>query len=890
MATFQSALRSITRRIFKSENHKAARRQRRRSAFLQVEGLEDRRMLATFYVDDSFLITSDTDPSGLSPGDTVTWQAGSGSAHSPSTVSGLTFGTNAFTSIQAAVDAAASTAEENDLILVGSGTFVGRVTVNTSVTLQGNQVGVDAQSRTSAAESIVVGDLGATAFYVTANNVTIDGFTVQGATNPNQFGFGILLGAGTSGHAVRNNIIQDNIVGIGLGSDNTTISGNLIVNNNVSGPAGGTGIYSDEFVAGGALTNVTITNNTISGNVNAGVVIGPSNSSLAASNITISSNIMNENGTAVVLINTQNSTITLNEITASTGAGINLAGGNNGIAITNNIIADGEAQGILINNTPFFPTAANANVTINNNSITGNAGAGLEVAPGAYSGTLNAEDNWWGSASGPTNPGNPGGTGQAIIGANIDFLPFLRSGVDADPDLRGFQVRADLSVAKSVSPTSVAAGDTLTYTLVVRNNSTTTAARNVTVTDTLPDDVTIVSIQAPGGWTTSTGGDPVIVSATTPSLGAGAQATFTYIVRVDEDVEPGTELTNSVTVSSSTDDANLGNNATTTTTVVVEDAIELVCEITTANLPGASRSATIQDDADTDGRVLIVTGTSGNDNISVDRLNGNRIRVRMSGFERVFNQNVDAQAFDRIVVFGQSGNDRITVGTSVGISATLLGGSGNDTLIGSSAADELDGGAGNDTLNGGAGNDVLCGGDGNDTINGGAGDDVLGGDEGNDRLRGDAGNDLLIGNEGNDNLDGGAGNDRLFGQEGNDSLFGQAGNDILVGGNGNDRLNGGAGLDILIGGRGSDTLNGGGGDDVLVGGATSLDEDIRGLDEVLAAWLSGTPNRHDTIRDLFGEIEDDNSSDTLSGEGGEDWFLTGSKDSIRDRSRTELVN
>jgi uncharacterized repeat protein (TIGR01451 family) len=896
MASFQNALRGIKDRFFKGGNRRKGSRNRLlRSAFLRVEGLEDRRLLATFYVDDTFSVTTDTSPGGLSAGDTVTFQAGAGSAHSP--VAGLTFGTNAFTSIQAAVNAAAGTPEANDLILVGSGTFNESVTVNTSVTLLGNRAGVDAQSRTAVNESIVSGPNGATAFYVTANDVTIDGFTVQNATSPNQFGFGVLLGAGTGGHTLRNNIIQDNVVGIGLGSDDTTISNNLIIDNNVSGPAGGTGIYSDEFVAGGTLTNVNITNNTISDNNNAAIVISPSSSAQAASNITISSNILDENGTGVVLINTVNSTITANEITDSTDAGINLAGGTSGITITNNIIAGGGDEAILISQTTFFTTAANANVTINNNSISGNAGAGLQIALNAYTGSINVENNWWGAASGPSIGSNPGGTGQAIIanGVNFDFVPFLTSGVDASPGIRGFQITvpgaADLAVTKTASSNTVEANGLLTYTIIVINVGT-AAAQNITVTDALPDDVAIVSVQTPSGWSASSSGDPIIVTATNASLAAGASATLTYVVRVDDEVEAGTDLTNTVTVSA-TDDSNLDNNDATTVTEVVEDTIppELVCEVTTDNVPGAARSALIQDDADTDGRVLLVTGTSGNDTITVDRLNGNRVRVRFGkNVIGVFDLDLDEQSFDRIVVFGENGNDKISVAPSLGIAAVLFGGDGNDSLTGGSAADELDGGSGNDTLNGGGGNDILCGGDGNDTVSGGAGNDELGGDAGNDKLRGDGGNDLLLGNEGNDSLDGGAGNDLLFGQEGNDQLLGQGGNDVLVGGIGNDQLNGGAGFDILIGGQGSDRASGGAGNDLVVGSQTAVDEDLEALDQILAALVSGLSTRHDTIRSIFGDIDDDGASDTLLGERGFDWFITSDRDSTRDRTRGEFVN
>ena len=65
--------------------------------------------------------------------------------------------------------------------------------------------------------------------------------------------------------------------------------------------------------------------------------------------------------------------------------------------------------------------------------------------------------------------------------------------------------------------------------------------------------------------------------------------------------------------------------------------------------------------------------------------------------------------------------------------ATYTGTSGNNTLTGGNAADQLYGLEGNDSLNGGAGSDVLYGGDGNDTLIGGTGAaDTLYGGAGND--------------------------------------------------------------------------------------------------------------------------------------------------------------
>ena len=69
----------------------------------------------------------------------------------------------------------------------------------------------------------------------------------------------------------------------------------------------------------------------------------------------------------------------------------------------------------------------------------------------------------------------------------------------------------------------------------------------------------------------------------------------------------------------------------------------------------------------------------------------------------------------------------------------VIGGTGDDAILGNAAANSLLGGTGSDTIIGGAGNDTLRGGDGNDTLIGGVG---------NDQLFGDADTDLGLGGKG----------------------------------------------------------------------------------------------------------------------------------------------
>jgi Ca2+-binding RTX toxin-like protein len=173
---------------------------------------------------------------------------------------------------------------------------------------------------------------------------------------------------------------------------------------------------------------------------------------------------------------------------------------------------------------------------------------------------------------------------------------------------------------------------------------------------------------------------------------------------------------------------------------------------------------------------------------------------------------VEGFAFDINLVTGSD-----TFGNTYSSIETVLGGTADDTVIGTdTTAELLDGGAGNDRLFGGGGNDSLSGGSGNDLLDGGTGNDLLDGGLGNDSLTGGDGNDALFGGAGNDTLDGGIGDDTLNGGLGADFLYGGVGNDLLItdGADSNDVA------DLLWGGAGNDTIR--------VGG--SFNGDNRGID------------------------------------------------------------
>jgi len=168
-----------------------------------------------------------------------------------------------------------------------------------------------------------------------------------------------------------------------------------------------------------------------------------------------------------------------------------------------------------------------------------------------------------------------------------------------------------------------------------------------------------------------------------------------------------------------------------------------------------------------DGRNLIINGyetvtiDSGDfadvtDNIDIGTLtinedNGGTSRVNFVGAE-----DVDVGAITAAIIdaSGLASGKAITMGAAAVSVTSIIGGSGNDTLVGDTSSN-INGGAGNDTITGGATNDTIVGGDGDDSITSGAGNDSITSGSGNDILT-IAGN-LATG----DVIDGGSGNDTL---------------------------------------------------------------------------------------------------------------------------------
>lgn len=271
-----------------------------------------------------------------------------------------------------------------------------------------------------------------------------------------------------------------------------------------------------------------------------------------------------------------------------------------------------------------------------------------------------------------------------------------------------------------------------------------------------------------------------------------------------------------------------------------------------------------------------------------------------------------ARNFEHLVL--SAGND-----TVVGSAAAnhVMTGAGNDVVQALGGADTVYGEAGNDTLDGGGGNDTVNGGLGDDEIFGGAGHDSLEGHDGHDLVWGGAGNDILSGGRGNDTLDGGESGfdtasyanhqggvtadlrvgtalstvfgvtetdtlfriDKLIGSSFDDFLFAQGATEI-EGGAGNDTIYSGAGTNRLTGGAQNDTV-------VYTFSTAGVNVDLAAntasggwaQGDILSGFESVRGSDHgDTLRlgANGGTLEGRAGNDVLTGGGGSDRIIGGS--------------
>jgi parallel beta-helix repeat protein len=337
-------------------NHQLRRKLKRRGFRPLFEQMEDRRLLATWTVDDDFV--------GV----------------------GCDSSDRRCETIQEAVDAA----NAGDTIKVKAGTYNENVEVDKKLTITGiGNPTVDPVDTDAGLPDFAT----AYGFFLNANDIAIKGFNIQdnSPTGDGSSDADNTVGIGTSnqfsGYKISGNTIQGNTFGIYLNTDTsngahfTEVKGNFFDSNNEAGAASGNGIYSDQ-----GARKVRIQNNKFRGHDNCDVLF--TNAGVAGTplqiGITIKGNSSVSSGNGFEFIGVQFSEISNNNIFASNFNGVQLSGSDINITVKNNTMKNVGTQGFsgvrLLNQFPELGTTNNSNILIQGNSITNAGLTGIRMA------------------------------------------------------------------------------------------------------------------------------------------------------------------------------------------------------------------------------------------------------------------------------------------------------------------------------------------------------------------------------------------------------------------------------------------------------------------------------------------------------------------------------
>ncbi|MCX6257409.1 MAG: right-handed parallel beta-helix repeat-containing protein, partial [Bacteroidia bacterium] len=343
-----------------------------------------------------------------------------------------------YCTIQAAIDDALGTGDD---IEVSANTFTENVNVNKWVNLHGLP-GATVNPFTP----------GNSVFTVTANSVSIYGFSVSGANGGGQAG--IYIGNGVSLCNIYNNTLTGNFDGIWLGSGSNH---NTFTKNTLTGNYQGFELYHSDYNVFGsndpadanyANSNTqygfklesadhnTFTKNTANANNTNGFYLSAGSSN--SDNNTLTGNIAISNGVYGIRINSSTgNTLTDNIFSVNGAAGIRLKDNVTNLTLDHNSFT-GSPIGIDIASGVGLVTSW----TVVHNDLSGDIGFGIS---NSGTGVLTAINNFWGTAAGPYNAiynscGAPSNVSNGVI-----FTPWwtTSTGVDGSGNLNVYNFTKD---------------------------------------------------------------------------------------------------------------------------------------------------------------------------------------------------------------------------------------------------------------------------------------------------------------------------------------------------------------------------------------------------------------------------------------------------------------
>jgi hypothetical protein len=330
------------------------------------------------------------------------------------------------------ITSAVNAASKGDVIVVGPGSYNETVSISKSnLSLLGAQAGNDARidRHDQWKESIVnasgtpSGSGGGAAFYVNANNVVIDGFTIQGggatAGTPGTNASGIYVTVLGNVSQIINNIIQNNAMGLYFAFSNpynsyfVLVKHNLFKTNNAGASGSATSPIPGQagfgIVANSPADGTDITENKFIGNKATAILLA------GGSNVEVTENTSNEDGSFVIFGNCY-SVIFSHNMGENFGAGgqlpvfssifadaaVEAVINNQALQINDNDLREGRVSGYSgIDFVSMEATYACFRCQVSNNRITRFAGNGIVAESTSCASTLqwsgvsgnNVEDN-----------------------------------------------------------------------------------------------------------------------------------------------------------------------------------------------------------------------------------------------------------------------------------------------------------------------------------------------------------------------------------------------------------------------------------------------------------------------------------------------------------------
>ena len=193
----------------------------------------------------------------------------------------------------------------------------------------------------------------------------------------------------------------------------------------------------------------------------------------------------------------------------------------------------------------------------------GGGGGGGVILASSAPGTANVSGGipGWSTLANDPYGATIGQNGFVSSGLSITETPGTQSGA--------YCAGADLAVTNSGTPSVVVAGNNITYTQTVTNNGPQDAV-NATFVEAVPGNTTFQSLVIAPGWscTTPAVGSAGNISCTNPDVANAAVGTFTLVVQVIPGTVSGTQILDTASVSSGTNDPNLANNTASVLTLV----------------------------------------------------------------------------------------------------------------------------------------------------------------------------------------------------------------------------------------------------------------------------------------------------------------------------------